>query len=236
MFALAYAPIESLRTQKQAAQAVIPLIRFGFLWILIGFIPPALGMDGIPHANRALLALPGFIIITCCGAHIAVQSIQKSQLNQKMLGSHKETDIFLKAIIGMWMLLHTVFFLSYIHNYYTNYRVNSSGAYQSGYRELMNVIKTLEAERGWDKILISSAYGQPYIYTLLFHSYSPYSYHGGVLINYEFAPIKVGDLNRTKAIIVATPEDREALELPQPPDITVYDTAGVPRFWVYVRP
>jgi hypothetical protein len=223
------------RGRENRDDTFVSLARFGLLWIVVGLVPPALGMDGIPHSNRALLALPGFILVCTAGAKFAVEYIEQSRANKIYTGSHGEKNIVLKAVAGSWVLFHALFFVAYVHNYYSSYTAQSSAAFQAGYRELMTALIPLEKEHSWEKILISSTYGQPYIYTLLFHKYSPYRYHGGVLINYEFAPIKVGDLNRSNTVIVASPSDPDAEWLPQPPDKVITDGVGQERFWIYIR-
>ncbi len=167
------------------------ILHLGLALVLIGLIPAALGEE-IPHSNRALLSLPGFIMMAVYGLDNLLNKIKK--------------PILKKSVVGTLVLIHFLFFIAYISNYFTSFAAESAIDFKDGYLEAFSYVTPLE--EGVDKIIFTSDYGQPYIYALFIRKTNPIWYQGGSLIKYEFKDeINVGDLSREKTIIVASNED-----------------------------
>lgn len=214
------------------------LLQFGIIWLIIGIIPAGLGADDAPHSNRALLALPGFLLTAAAGWLILIEKVSQSKLNQKVLGNHGESHTVRDAVIGTSILLHAIFFLSYWRQYTTVFAADSSSSFQDGYLETMQLVeeyeKGLNGKPQVDKIIFSSEYGQPYIYALFTRKTDPLYYQGGSLIKYEFTEVDIGDFQRANTLIVATESN---LDLPQEKaDHLIYGSDGRVRFHLYYRP
>jgi 4-amino-4-deoxy-L-arabinose transferase-like glycosyltransferase len=232
--------VQLVITKKQGHVSTFyrPLLFFSLSWIVLGILPAALGADDVPHSNRALLALPGFLLLASCGWFILVDKVAKSKLNKSVLGNHGERNTVRNAVVGTTILLHGIFFLSFWRYYLTSFAAASSSAFQDGYLEAMKLAQ--EYERGLngkpevDKIMFSSEYGQPYIYALFTRQTSPEFYQGGSLIKYEFTDVSIGDFERANTLVVGTAGDTD---LPQAKaDHLVYGSDGKVRFHLYYRP
>lgn len=165
------------------------------LMIVIGITPAALSTQGVPHSNRALLALPGFLLLAL------------SALDQ-VLFFLKDSKLFFRIILGLIILLESLFFLDLWHYYLTQYPQKSVSSFQEGYVTAMTIAR--QYEKGFDnkpevdKILFTSEYGQPYIYALFVKNPSPIAYQGGTLYKYEFSDvISSSDLERNNTLVIA---------------------------------
>lgn len=166
------------------------MVIFGLAWIVIGTLPAVIGVD-VPHSNRMLLALPGFIILAVSGWQWVAETFKG--------------DLMAPAILGTTLLLQLFFVSSYLHHYYGTFAKTSAADFADGYLEAVEYAK--QYEDSVDKVLFTNSYQQPYIYTLLGRRTTPYQYHAGSLIKYEFTDkITVGDLMRKNTLIIATPE------------------------------
>lgn len=196
------------------------LALFALGWIVIGILPAALGTE-IPHSNRALLALPGFILLATW-AVIDLQALVKDRL-------------IIRTILGSFLLAHIFFALTYLNYYYTLFAKLSADDFREGYLEAFAV--ALDYERGEngkkqvDKIIFTSQYGQPYIYALFVRKTNPIWYQGGSLIKYEFKEVERGDLSRKNSLVVAHPDDEM---YGAEPDQQIMGSDGKPRFNIYV--
>lgn len=173
---------------------------YGILLTISGLLPAILTLD-VPHPNRALLALPGFLLLACLGFYFITQYLSKHSLNSKYY--------LIKSWIGTFVIIHLLLFVSFWHFYLTIYPTYSSDAFQEGYVEAFKLAKEYEkGENGKpevDKILFSNEYGQPYIYALFVRKTNPIWYQSGSLIKYEFTDsIKESDLARSKTLLVST--------------------------------
>lgn len=204
-------------------------------WIVVGLLPAAMGEE-IPHQNRALLALPGFIWLALLGLDALLTWIRKLSINRQLRGSHGETGLVLKSFIGTLILLHGLFFVGYIKHYFTVFARDSADDFKDGYIKAFEYVVALEkgsdTKPAVDKIVFTSDYGQPYIYALFVRKTNPIWYQGGSLIKYEFTDnITVGDLQRKNAVVVASQTD----ELPESEaDTIIYGSDGSVRFKIYV--
>lgn len=193
--------------------------------IVAGLTPAALGTE-VPHANRAFLALPGFLLLAVLGLRFFLDS--------------KLQEIVKKSIVGSLLLVYGLCVVSSFQSYYTRFASESAEAFQDGYLEAFRFI--LPYERGEEgkpevqKIIFTTEYGQPYIYALFARQTSPLEYHGGSLIKYEFKDeITIGDLERESAVVVAGMED-DLLSKNDAADHIITGSDGLPRFRIYIRP
>ena len=201
----------------------------GLLLLVVGLLPAAIGEE-VPHSNRALLALPGFLFLATLGLKFLVTWIKQLKLNDKVNGSHGEKDMILCSVLGTLTLIHGLFFTNYLGAYYQDFASASAAAFKDGYLEAFNFVKEYEAEV--DKILFTGNYGQPYIYALFARETNPIWYRGGSLRKYEFSDeINVGDLMREKTIIVASQDDELKTDLA---DYLVRGSDGEVRFKIYL--
>ncbi len=197
----------SIKKQKNCK-----FVWFCLAWIFAALIPAALSQP-VPHANRALLALPGFIFLI---------SLAFTYLKNKKL------QLFFIA-------LHLTFFGVYLNYYYQQFAKLSANDFKDGYLEAMQI--AYEYEKGKNnkpevnKIIFSSDYGQPYIYALFVRQTNPIWYRGGSLIKYEFKDeINTGDLMRENTLVVASKNDELLAERASH---LVYGSDGQIKFKLY---
>ncbi len=78
------------------------------------------------------------------------------------------------TLIGL-LLFFIYPFAFNLHNYFADYDHFRPQAFQPGYQEM--VTKMEKYENGFSKVVITKAYGQPYIFLLFFKKYNPNKYH-----------------------------------------------------------
>ncbi|NCN03565.1 MAG: hypothetical protein GW942_00655 [Candidatus Pacebacteria bacterium] len=204
---------------------------FSLIWISFGILPAALGFELVPHSNRALLALPGFIILAILGLRDLSDWLTELKINKEIPGSHGEKNMVWVSVIGMMIFLQAIFFVKYLNNYYTDFAAKSSDDFVDGYLEAFNYVKELEKDT--QKIVFTSEYGQPYIFALFARKTNPIWYQGGSLVKYEFKDVNIGDLSRENAIIVAG-QDSEFIKA-EDADKLIYGSDGEVRFKIFVK-
>jgi len=208
------------------------LVIFAIAWIVIGIFPATLGVE-IPHSNRAILALPGFILLATLGLNDFLVNISNAQVKiQKFKIPNKVLTLSVLATV------HLLTFLSFQKYYYKVFAKESADAFKDGYVEAFEYAvayeKGLYGKPEADKILFTSDYGQPYIYALFVRKTNPIWYRGGSLVKYEFTDnITMGDLNRSKTLIVASKDDLLPEERAEK---LVYGSDGEVRFKIYYAP
>lgn len=209
---------KAVETKENTKKFALPHARFFWFasgWVVIGLLPAAIGAEA-PHANRALLALPGFVLLSAYGFHQLLTWLQQLRKNQtqdvKVLGirmSSVDAANLVRIAVGMTVLVMSVSFLSYTHHYHTRFVHASEMDFKYGYQQAFEFARTHEDEV--EKIIFTSKYGQPYIYAIFFRRTDPIWYQGGSLIKYEFPDsVKFSDLYRQNALIIATPEEIDA--------------------------
>lgn len=205
------------------------LLLFAGGWIFIGLVPAVIGSE-VPHSNRALLALPGFIILAVTGFDLWLKQIHKWPLNQKIKSTRGQANQIQAAVIGLIFLAHGLFFLSYQQHYYKVFAKNSADDFKEGYLDALTYVRAYEEQV--DKIIFADDYGQPYIYALFVRKTNPIWYQGGSLHKYEFTnQINLGDLLRPHTIVVASGAD----DLPtKAADRVIYGSDGSIRFKIYL--
>jgi hypothetical protein len=215
--------------EKAEWRVVGALALSGFVWMIIGILPAAIGRDA-PHSNRALLSWPGFILLMIAGAFFVIRSLRDGRMSTIVLGSHGEKDMVLKTVVGGWLLMHLLLWAASGRTYFTQFAQQSAADFQDGYLEAMQLARSYEPDV--DKILFTSKYGQPYIFALFVRKTNPIWYRGGSLVKYEFNDrISAVDRDRSNTLIIATPEEMS----PQSGDQLIYGSDHTVRF-VVVEP
>lgn len=190
------------------------VFQLALAWLLIALLPAIIG-DGAYHSNRALLALPAYLLLVVLGL---------GRLEKKLSWPKK---YFNQLIV----LAYLFFLLLYQKNYYQNYAKISAPAFNDGYLETLNYLRQLD-KSAVDKILFTNDYQHAYLYVLFANQVNPIAYHGGILAGYEFADkIDYGDLDRPKTIVVASDTDNM---MHHQPDKIIYGSDGQARFRIYL--
>jgi 4-amino-4-deoxy-L-arabinose transferase-like glycosyltransferase len=203
-----FSQISFYKAKKKISKNII----FALTIALAGILPAALGKE-VPHSNRALLALPGFLLLATAGF--------KEFIKNKTY----------KKLLIVFILIYFINFTAYLNNYFNNFAKASSDDFKEGYLEAFYYVKSLEKEK--DKIIFTSDYGQPYIYALFVKKTNPIWYQGGSLIKYEFKDnINAGDLSRNNTVVVASNTDD--IPIDKKPDKTIYGSDGSIRFKIFV--
>jgi hypothetical protein len=181
---------------------------FFFTWILIGLLPAAIATE-VPHSNRSLLALPAFIGLAVLGIQALIDwaNFAEKQLLAKSLSQHRNT--LAKAAFGTLMCAHLLISVGFIHFYFTTYASQTAEDFYDGYLDALQYAKEYElginGKPKVDQIYVTSAYGQPYIYSLFVRKTNPIWYQGGSLSERYtfFEEITDGDLARSNVLLVA---------------------------------
>ncbi|MBI2196449.1 glycosyltransferase family 39 protein [Candidatus Daviesbacteria bacterium] len=134
-----------------------------FALLLLGPIPAAITKES-PHALRSIAMVPFISIISAVGVVAFSKRIKK------------ENYIFL-----MVCLVFLAFFINYFWSFLNVYPTKSAEEWQSEYKK----IYTDNGNRfnGYQRILISDQYAQPYIFTLFYLKYNPESFRREVVRN-----------------------------------------------------
>lgn len=199
-------------------------IFLGLAWVVIGTLPAAIGVD-VPHSNRGLLALPGFLILAVFGGLQLIKWLNTARVDQVISGSKGEKHLFAKSIIGCLILCQSLLFMSYLHDYYGVFSRQSANDFQDGYLQAFQFAVKNEASS--DQIVISDHYGQSYIFALFVRQTNPIWYQGGIMSKYLYLPkVSESDLSRKNTVIIATPDEI----LPKYADQLVYGSDGKIKF------
>ncbi len=232
--ALAWLVVMIRKKHSLLQKTMRELAVFGLVIVVAGLVPAGLGFEA-PHSNRALLALPGFIMLAIAGGLVTVEYLKHSSLNA-VKGSKGEPDMVVQAVIGVLILLHSFFAVSYLHSYFTKFAARSAQDFTDGYLEAFEIASsyTPQIDAGEiERIYFTDVYGQPYIFALFHHGVSPIWYRGGWLNTYyQFTSVNVGDLGRERAVIVAG-NDADLLD-PAKANHVVRGSDGSVRFKIYV--
>ena len=211
---------------KQKTQIIkLPLIGYlGLGWTVFGLLPAMIGVE-VPHPNRALLALPGFILLGLVGWETLFNWLK--QRLPKLINN----------VIIILVVLHLLLAGLFMKTYLTTYQSASSEEFLAGYLEVAQVawqyLDGTDQRLPVNQVIMTSQYGQPYIFVLLAGQINPMAYHNGALISFLFPDeATVADLSRKNALVIAKP-GTFGLEPSRATQI-IYDDYGNDRFWLYV--
>lgn len=199
----------------------------GLGWTLIGLLPAVIGTE-VPHPNRALLALPGFLSLAVLGVVIISDWLsQQKKFKLKYLSW--------QTFIIIIFILETMCLSRFTYNYFGQYQKMIGDDFLTGYWQAARLAYDYSIgnnQPAVEQVLFSSKYGQPYIYLLAANNLDPVAFHNGALVRFLFPDqITVGDLQRQRTLLVATKYDQlEEVE----PDHIIADKYGEPRFYFYL--
>ena len=128
-----------------------------FWWFLVAPIASSI-TSGTPHAVRALLYLPTYQIFAAAGVAGLLKSLNVSMIRK---------IIVISFIFGLFML--NLFY--YLHMYWIHSPKEYSQWWQYGYKEA--VAEVAKYETNYDKVIVTYAYDQPYIYFLFYNLVDP---------------------------------------------------------------
>jgi len=131
-----------------------------FFWLLVAPIPAALA-TGTPHAIRSILFLPLPQIITAIGILASLQA----------LSTFKQYPWIKTAALTVIVFAYFTNFAYYLNQYYVHQNAEYANQWQYGYKQLIEYLDPIE--QNYDKIIITPAWDQPYIY-FLFYKYQKY--------------------------------------------------------------
>lgn len=197
-------------------------------WTVIGLLPAVIGTE-VPHPNRALLALPGFLSLAVLGTVIISDWLtQQKKIRSKYISW--------QALIVVIFILESMCLSRFVYHYFGQYQKMIGDDYLTGYWQAAKLAydySTGNNQLAVDQVLFSSKYGQPYIYLLAANNINPIAFHNGALVGFLFPDqITVGDLQRQRTLLVATKYDQ--LEEVESEHI-ITDQFGQPRFYFYLE-
>lgn len=176
-----------------------------FYWGIVAIIPAAIS-TGTPHAIRSLLVLPIPLMAIATGL-VTTSSFVRSYT--------KRTRAYLFPLsLTVIVLLYAANFAYYLNQYYIQQDIEYAPEWQYGYKELIDYLKPIENK--YDKIIITTAWDQPYIYFLFYKKYDPRVWVNNGEFNkgfdkYEFRKVEWGtDRALPNTLLVGGP-----LEIPK---------------------
>jgi len=172
------------RLRTRAAKVLV-------LWLISGLLPSILSIQS-PHAVRGLMGLPAAELITGVGLVGAYRFVRA--------GSVRLGVVFL-VVVASWLILNVQ---NYVTAYYGNYADKSAKEFQYGYGQALEIVN--QRQKTKDKVIITTAYGHPYLYTLLYRQIKPKDFLSGALTNYEFRPVVWPEAG-ADTLYVGTPEE-----------------------------
>lgn len=176
------------------------------IWCLLAFLPASITKEA-PHASRAMFALGSWQIMSALGV-VFLSSLGKTNLQRGLL-------------LGPVAMLLAISVIYYGSSYFGVYANQYSQEWQYGYKKLF--VDYQDEFSGFDKIVVSDYYAQPYIFALYYLKYDPNKFRQEVrynspdnwgmstvksFANFDFRPIKWDELSEGKLLVFASPSER----------------------------
>jgi 4-amino-4-deoxy-L-arabinose transferase-like glycosyltransferase len=139
---------------------------FIIFWILAGILPSALTTGGGYHATRLILILPPLILLISIGC----LSLAKVQIKKI-------------SLISIYILILTINFLFYQHQYWIHDPYDNARWWHYGFNQVFNEVKKVEKE--YDKIIITTSNEPPWIFFAGWYQYPPDKWQS----NYPFKKV-----------------------------------------------
>jgi hypothetical protein len=188
--------------------------------ILIGFLPAAMG-EIIPHSNRALSAVLGWVLLAVYGLSFL--------LDTAIISVWKRKSVWLTTL-----LLYGIFIVGFLNFYFKDYAktINAREGFLSGYVEAAQIAN--EQERYVERIVFSDEYAQAYIFQLFAKKIPAINWQGGHLGKYAFLEKVVPEhFAHEDTLFVVGPKNYEQFynrEIQQ----ELFDEAGQSRWRMYL--
>jgi len=180
-----------------------------FIWLAVAPIASSLTFQS-PHALRALNMVIPIMIINSYGL-VNLLSWVRSKL----------TIILSSLFIILFFLFYFWSLTDYLHQYYVHYPQRYPAAWEYGFKELVNYIKS--NEKKYTKIYVTNKYDQPYILFAFYLQYPPEKFQEEAKLTprdkygfstvdnfdkYYFGPIDWQAIkSQNKTLVVGSPEE-----------------------------
>ena len=163
------------------------------LMIAIAILPAGLS-EGAPHSNRAHGVVPFVQLLSAFGLFSLMNAIQK------------KVSVSISKLLVIVVVLILLQVMVFAPQYVRVYRSVASDDFQEGYLEAFTYARSQEYRV--DRVVVSSAYGQPYIFALFVKKLTPIQWQHGALGNYEFRELDwEKDQTITDTLFIGLPED-----------------------------
>ena len=177
-------------------------------WLFVSPVAAALTFQS-PHAIRALNMVIPLVVITAYGVVNCL-----GFLKQKFSVNYQRIFYFL------FFIFYLYFFSYYLHQYYVHYPKIYPSAWEYGFKDLVDYVKT--KENSFEKIYITGKYDQPYILFAFYLKYLPIEFQKEASLTerdqfgfstvehfgkYFFGEINNDKLSEAKVMVIGTPQE-----------------------------
>lgn len=175
--------------------------KFLLFWLIIGPVPAMIGRD-TPHSIRAFNILPALITTIAIGVDGAFQKLRDKR--------KKRMKSFYYLLIGLFIFN----FAYYFYTYHWKYSVATAKDWQYGYKELAHYLR--DEEDKVEKIIVTSAYGQPHIFIQFWQERKVENVFWGGMKKYLYRDVNWEEDQRMEnTLIVGTPEQIPLAAIPR---------------------
>ncbi len=156
-------------------------------WFLIGPIAAVVGIE-VPHPLRTFNLLPALTIISALGV-------------VQILG--KKSNFLTIALLTFALGINAFYFF---YHYFVTYPIYAAPDWQYGYRQAAQVAQKYENQV--NKIILTSTYGQPHIFILVYQNRDPQQVFWGGMIKYLYRDLKWDeDQNLKDVLLIGSPKE-----------------------------
>lgn len=131
-----------------------------YSWMLLAPVASSLAVDA-PNASRSLVFLPTWDILAAFGI-ISVFEFKRGWLSPKIFGV-------------LIILLYSLNFIFYVHNYFSHTDLETSYDWQYGYKEAVIAAKNYQSKAN-GSVYFADNFEQPYIFYLFYTKLNPEVY------------------------------------------------------------
>lgn len=162
----------------------------GLLWWLVaGPLPAIIGFE-IPHPIRSATLVPALVLVIALGVQVSWSRIRR-------LGKGSV------SILVFGFLANYLFFLG---NYWREYPLYAAADWQYGYRQAAQVAAGYENQV--NQIIMTSHYGQPHIFVLVYQDREPLQVFWGAMSKYLYRDLNWDeDKHRGNVLLIGSPTE-----------------------------
>jgi len=172
-----------------------PFENFMFFWLVVSPLPAALTRDNISSVRSFTMVIP-LVYIIAVGMSGMLGRFDKFSSTHKFI------------LYSLFFILYSLFFVRFLDLYFLHDPLFSSESRLYGYKEMINYL--LPQMNGKNKVIITSSFGQPYIFYLFCSKYDPGRYQKNAKLK-EDPQGDVGEVERIENIEfrkIYWPDDR----------------------------
>ncbi len=141
-----------IKESKRSMLLALPIV-----WFFLGPIPAAFTFEDIPHFQRAIMMLPGGVMLCAYGLYMIINAFTKRRLRY----------VFISVLV--FVLFYSI--VTFFHNYFYHSATHQSRYRNEGEREL---IKTLQLYKNEGRpIITTSSQGNHVIFFLFYNKFDP---------------------------------------------------------------